>query len=264
MKFLVGITGALTIASGKKLSPTDLELMINNITATAGQPARPAMPGMRALDDGQFERYFVGYGCWCNFDIDGALSRAGRGKPTDDWDQNCKSLYDNYQCILADGAEYPDGASECEPWSVEYGEVQTSNADLIQQECARIAGKFGAQAVALGLDVLYGNYHGNNRQVEYNKCVEIACVVESTFIFNLANLLLDTNGSLTETNFDDTFQHSNPTFDSESVCVASQGVSDPERECCGVYPTRFPFKPLGGARECCADHVVRAAGTCMN
>ena len=69
----------------------------------------------RALDVAQFRQYFVGYGCWCNFDGDGHNSVQGRGKPVDEWDANCKVLRDNYECIMMD-AQDQGLVGDCIPW----------------------------------------------------------------------------------------------------------------------------------------------------
>ena len=50
-----------------------------------------------------YSKYFVGYGCWCNFDKSGHLSGSGRGYPVDKWDANCKTLKNNYDCIARGG-----------------------------------------------------------------------------------------------------------------------------------------------------------------
>ena len=41
-------------------------------------------------------------------------------------------------------------------------------------------------------------------------------------------------------------------FDPEVSCTTLPGLAS-ERNCCGSYPIRFPFRVLDGSRSCCGD-----------
>ena len=213
------------------------------------------------LDGSYLGRYFEGYGCWCNFDENKELSAAGKGKPVDTMDELCKNLRDNYECIMMDEDAIIDD-EPCKPWTQSYGSVViTSDVEKLQSECELVAGKNGELAEIHNLDFLYGNYNGNNRQTKYNKCVELSCIVETYFLSEL-DIWLQSTDSNDKTQYDYANAHSSATFDKNTVCRAEGGTADSERECCGNYPNRSPFKPMNNARECCADQVVRLAGTC--
>ena len=64
-----------------------------------------------------------------------------------------------------------------------------------------------------------------------------------------------------ETEFDPSLLHSLGNFNPVDECVVatSNNPYNPERQCCGLYPPRFPYKPLGGARECCGDKTYQTA-----
>jgi len=234
----LGVTAQHKLAAG-------LEAMLSNITSSR--------PGMRRLNPEHYEDYFVGSGCWCNFDEFGDLSSTGMARPVDEWDENCKTLRENYECIMMDmEAE----SVECIPWTEVYKPVAVADVDSIADACFQVAGGHGY----LNIPMLFGDYHGA-RQTEYNKCVELSCIVESHYIHHVARILLE-DAEVGTTNFNEQYLHSNPEFNRRDACVIQQGINDPERECCGEFPARAPFKPFGGNRECCADFTVKTAGTC--
>merc|ERR1711907_184372 len=76
-------------------------------------------------------------------------------------------------------------------------------------------------------------------------CRVRTCLVESFFQRTLAQLEeanTPTNPALKLENG----------FNFDSVCtVAASGPL--EKQCCGEYPTRFPFRPKGGDYKCCQN-----------
>ena len=133
-------------------------------------------------------------------------------------DQLCKQLHDGYACAVID---QEDNVSEpCEPWNVEYKAVSIfSNSPKIDCDAA------------------------NSK----NLCAAHACTVETYFQQQvISNLFAEIEIDVLS------FGHSKGNFDSRSGCPINQGVKSETRECCGVYPFRFPYKSLEGSRACCA------------
>lgn len=243
MKLVAIFLGGFAVATAKNFADK-LELIVRNMT---GRPDLRALSGSSA-----YKNFFVGYGCHCQFDNAGMLSHSGKGHPLDKFDQSCKQLRDNYECIMHDAIL--DGNDKCVPWEVEYGPVQIDKADKIAQGCAIVAGAYAG----IGLK---GDYHGSDQQDALNECVEKTCVVETQFLHDISKLILLDSPELTKTNYDEAYKHGSASFDSDAQCVVDQGVNDSERDCCGEYPTRSPYKPQNGNRVCC-DGIVRPAGTC--
>ena len=171
----------------------------------------------RAIMDmmGEAGEEFNGYGCWCYFD---ELHGKGKSHPVDQMDAFCKTLAEGYDCIQMDeeeeGSMGDDGP--CTPWEVFY--LPASIGDTVVEQC-------------------------NDRNGE-NTCAARACIVEGNFISSLT-LHFISGGSV---NMD--YKHENG-FDHVSQCVGKAGVPADEKRCCGKYPMRFPYKPMGGERDCC-------------
>jgi len=196
------------------------EASLNDIKATA-----EAMVAQFNVSDRVFSNQISStidnlneYGCWCYFDDD-----HGRGKaqPADGIDSVCKVLHDGYDCAMLDAEN--DGTS-CTPWEVAYQAAVGGSTQTIAEECA-----------------------DKNAS---NKCAEHACIVEGTFVANLLSVLVTTpGGAINDSN------RQSSGFDVNANCVTKRGGSGGEKQCCGLYPNRFPFKTLGGDRACCVDRT---------
>ena len=58
----------------------------------------------------------------------------------------------------------------------------------------------------------------------------------------------------------DDFKHDNGfDYGKDAQCQLQTGIKDPTRMCCGVYPIRYPFKPLNGDRGCCGQRTFLTA-----
>lgn len=167
-----------------------------------------------------------GYGCWCYFE--GGHGQ-GRGHTQNEIDSLCRMLADGYDCILADSAA--EGDDECEPWAIDYNSGPTFDylgsskpEALLRKSCAR----------------------ANKR----NECAERACMVENYFIINLFSWLLTTGNS-----FDSSLQHDDGW--KNDVCHGTSNDVNNSVEssmfCCATYPKRFPYKDMGGQRDCCGE-----------
>lgn len=167
-----------------------------------------------------------GYACWCYFqDAHGR----GKGSPVNEVDAQCKILHDGYTCIIMDAE---DEGKQCTPWDVKYN-----------------------SATGLGL---LANDNDNNASLEQalrsqckkvnkkSNCAARACMVENYFVVRTMRLFLH------GVKFDPSLKHSLGLFDPKGDCPLKNGIKS-EKECCGSYPLRYPYKHLNGDRGCCGE-----------
>jgi len=160
------------------------------------------------------------YGCWCFFDED-----HGRGKaqPVDSIDEICKILHDGYECAMRDAEAEGD---TCVPWEVNYASAVGGGGLSIAEEC---------QSLNAG-----------------NNCAIRACTVEGTFVANIVGAFI--GGA----QINQSYKQSNG-FDFANVCVTKKNGGGPaNKECCGNYPERFPYKTVGGDRKCCGSRTYNS------
>jgi hypothetical protein len=146
-----------------------------------------------------------------------APGRQGRGPPVDGIDQLCKTLSDCYACAEADHEDAGQGS--CDPSSVPYN-----------------SGTSG------GIPALVSNCEAQNTDL----CAQFACMCEGVFSTNFIQTILG-GGSLNPAN------NISNGFDDRASCPIQEGVQTEDRECCGLLPFRFPFKPVD--KECCGAEV---------
>ena len=160
------------------------------------------------------------YGCWCYF---GGDHGRGKGQPVDAIDEMCKILSDGYECAMRDAEE--EGTT-CVPWEVSYQSALGGSGLSTAEEC------FNVNA-------------GNN-------CAARACTIEGSFVANLLDAFTSGSG-LSPLNY-----HSNG-FDQPTQCATKKNGGGPtNKECCGNYPDRFPFKTIGGDRKCCGTRTFNS------
>jgi len=168
------------------------------------------------------------YGCWCYFQDDHGK---GKGTPANEVDNQCKILHDGYTCILMD-AELE--GEECTPWDVQYNSA--SGLGLLASDDANNA----TLEDALRFKCKKVNKKSN--------CAARACMVENYFVVRMVRLFLHS------VQFDPSLKHDLGLFDPKVDCPTKEGVKS-EKECCGEYPLRFPYKHLNGDRACCVDRT---------
>jgi hypothetical protein len=167
------------------------------------------------------------YGCWCYFQEDHGK---GRGPPANEVDAQCKILHDGYTCIIMDAEAEND---ECTPWDVPYNSGtglglvandpdNAKHEQAIRKSCQRV-----------------------NRN---NNCGARACMVENYFVMQMFKLFLS------GVTFDPSLKHSLGNHHPKDDCPIKEGVKS-DKECCGTYPLRFPYKHLDGGRGCCGEHT---------
>merc|ERR1739848_679087 len=164
-----------------------------------------------------------GYGCWCYF-----YEKHGRvrGAPVDELDGFCKILHEGYECSMIDSVEAGD--DDCVPWEVSYIAAVGGTEDQIREGCIN-----------------------NNPN---NTCAQNACSVEGYFVENLVALALSGNAADY-----DSFGHTQGGFDAIEQCPTKKGNGGGEKECCGNYPLRYPFKVLDGDRACCGTRTYKTS-----
>lgn len=158
------------------------------------------------------------YGCWCYFYDD--VGR-GKGTPVDEVDSMCKVLANCYECAIRDTEN--EGES-CVPWDVSFAP--------------------GINGAGMGL---FDGCKANNPD---SNCAQRACACEGFFVENLFALLLTGNAFAAM----DEFSHK-AGFDAgtDQGCPVKSGVKGASgtKDCCGQYPSRYPYKTLDGERACC-------------
>jgi len=171
-----------------------------------------------------------GYGCWCYFQDDHGK---GKGIPANEMDEVCRVLHEGYECIIFDAEQEND--LDCVPWDEPYKSgsglgLAADDPDNVSSEAA-----------------LRKECFASNKR---NKCAARSCAVENYFVVNVFKLFMG------GTQLDYSLKHSLGKFDpkdADSCPIKNVDAPLSERECCGLYPLRKPFKINGvnGARGCC-------------
>ena len=92
-------------------------------------------------------------------------------------------------------------------------------------------------------------------QNEGDACAIKICTAESEFMQQLLTWKM-MGGFDGLGGFNPSFKHDNTSgFVIERDCPIEPGFGVSEKECCGDYPGRFPFKTYGGDRKCCGGSV---------
>lgn len=186
--------------------------------------------GVAATADGKLTRnvpallgptfnLFEDYGCWCRF---GSKVMTGKATPIDEMDTQCQTLMHAYECAVMDYEEATD-KTDCEPWNIVYA-----------------AGLSGAKMLENGQ--ITGLVENCN-ELNADMCAASACMAEGVFILGLIRILADPAIEINSA-----YKVANG-FDFEGTCVVEVAGLSPERECCGLLPYRYPFRPEG--RACC-------------
>jgi len=171
------------------------------------------------------------YGCWCYFDNDVGN---GKGEPMDLIDEECRNLHRGYECAIA------DYGATCVPWEVIYFPV--SGTPFITN-----FGGVGGACV-----------HTNTVLTNFGDCAAAACAIETEFINEYTAITQNYNPEFS------TYSHQGTglgNFNPTRNCVTNEaGTPDKgERECCGTFPNRYPFKVYNGAKACCQGSIYTVA-----
>jgi len=177
------------------------------------------------------------YGCWCYLDADWDTAK---GPVQDGLDQECKNLVQNYRCLVLDAL---DRGETCDPASTDYVSYNLFGGNLnLTLDCTT-----------------NGNENGD---VATTRCRQDLCIADGEFSLNLFSLMFQQGGiAASQPPYDPAVAHANNAggsslglFDPATDCrYAYQGAGRSEKECCGTYPTRFPYKTYNGDKACCGD-----------
>jgi len=189
-------------------------------------------PSINRNANDTFARQMNNYGCWCYFDAENTGQyHLAKGEPQDDYDRACKRYNLGMECVAMDHAL---ASVACSPYSVTYN--------------MPVGVKESASASGTPVDIIAAC----NALNVGDTCAQQTCIVEQHLVYDVSELTLTTQPIVTQ------FHAAN--FPVETACVVRPGTAG-EKECCGSFPNRYPFKPLGGIRECCPDGSVTAS-TC--
>lgn len=159
-----------------------------------------------------------GYGCWCY--LHGNPLGHGRGQTVNEIDTLCRQLQEGYICVQDDLDRI---GKECIPSDTVYqsgigaNSFQTNSEELLIQAC--------------------------KTKNPMDECKQRVCIVEGAFVTKILDVFF--HGAP----FDASFKHSMG-FDPEESCQVQVGGVG-ERECCGDYPNRSPYRSMNGNRDCC-------------
>lgn len=173
-----------------------------------------------------------GYACWCYFEDDHGK---GKGPSQNAVDAQCKILHDGYTCIFMDSEEEGE---DCVPWEENY--IEPTGLGWWSK-----TGDDEGMKLALRKECMKKNK-------KKSTCAQRSCIVEGYFSINLFILL--TSG----VKYDPKLLHSRNKFDPKQECQIKINQQTAEKQCCGQYPIRFPYKYLPGRRECCGGHTYNA------
>jgi len=197
-------------------------------------------PGLRSFGStwaAQMLDPINGYGCWCYFQDDHGK---GKGIPANEMDEVCRILHEGYECTIYDAEQEND--MDCVPWNEVYSSgsglgLAADDPDNLSAESALRKECFAANS-------------GNN-------CAARACSVENYFVVNVFKLFMN------DKNLDLSLKHSLGKFDPadpDSCPIKNTDAPLSEKECCGAYPLRKPFKLIGvnGPRGCCGEKTFNS------
>lgn len=184
------------------------------------------------------------YGCWCYFHPNGTIQgdfgdRRGRGVPVNSLDEECRKLTWGYDCIIMDAEE--------NGWTMETSLTAGRNGDpCVPWDVSYTSGIAGGIA-----NVVANCELGNNAGTPGTECAVEACKVESYFVMNLFNEIGQ--------GIDNQFKEENGWENNQDNCPTIAGLGPMNRECCGAYPYRRPFRPRTdentgvSSYACCTD-----------
>jgi len=175
------------------------------------------------------------YGCWCRFDTVQGWS-IGKGHPVDLIDLACRNLNGGYHCLRED---YP------EPGCQVYGGDLNTGTPLYRLPTIWTLEKFDEIEPACKLE-----------NPGEDDCLIDLCIVETRFVMEV----IENRGTLDT----DSMLLSNG-FSVENTCVGTAEGKTNTFECCGIYPTKLPFKATvdgDRVRDCCGERTYNVDFSC--
>lgn len=211
---------ALSALLAASLTKAEIEKQVDDLDNTEDTDSGEVGPRKIPALLGPTFNLFEDYGCWCRF---GNKVMTGKAQPVDEMDAQCQILMHSYECAVMDYEE-ATGLTDCEPWAIVYS-----------------AGLSGAKMLENGQ--ITGLVENCNELNPDSMCSAHACMAEGVFILGLIRILADPAVQINPNH-----KVSNG-FDFDGTCVVEVAGLSPERECCGILPYRYPFRPVD--RSCC-------------
>jgi len=219
-------------------------------------------PGVSQIQD---------YGCWCYFPENAEELHSGKGHPQDPIDTVCQTLSHGYECAHIESEDHT-----CEPWTQFYysiwGQKSAHTPEEIWTNC-------------LDNQDIFTNWSAEERL-----CAARACAVENEFLrsYTLVLQKYNVDPSLSHANGFNASESCAPKTDKKVGNGGNSGGNDDvddwigsygggtggnggnkddnstgdqgddgqvHKECCGVYPNRFPYHSISSAgfKQCCVD-----------
>lgn len=220
------ISSALVFASSALASYDDIVKHVLTVLGEDDQTKSINIPDLAA-----------GYGCYCMFsDITGA----GRSDPKDAMDTVCKQLNDAYACIAHE-------EDNCNPATVAYNPISSLSTNS-WNDCAMANNGLGACAVkTCAAEHEFGvGWSGLTMDIVRD------AVADGTVVQLMAN------GGPMAVLLNDALKHANM-GDYDVACPKGTAVTFGDKQCCGSYPNKFPYRDQNGARQCCDSSVFNTA-----
>jgi hypothetical protein len=206
------------------------------------------------------------YGCWCHF----GDSKPARGPTMDTVDGMCKRWYDSKDCIRIDN---DDAGTTCDI-SMQYNDVLAA-----QQFPFDPSLDYSTLCDAANQDAAFAD-------AEEGACARDNCKVDAYFLREIFNHMAFNNLNHTlsvsfgfDTDFTCRGIVANSLMPSTAApfttaapvaqTTANGGTTAtpiPAWQCCGTFPSRFPYKTNNGARDCCngATYATALLQCCAN
>jgi hypothetical protein len=163
----------------------------------------------------------LSYGCYCQLLVQ---RKEGKGEPMDKFDEICLKYQQCTKCVEAD------------------------NPDFTTQEGKDCSWENGRYEIAFDSGT---NRMGCPEAAADGECGATLCQCDEQLAFELSE-----NANAFKAKF------ATPNgFEFDDKCIPTKkpgtvpGPGRGDLQCCGSYPTRFPFHDQNGGRDCCVDKV---------
>lgn len=248
---LLSISAMSAVAMANDLSETFSNAMNSASSQQAAASAlRSSGDDRNVMDLFTLSNIFE-YGCWCHFGDD----KPARGPSMDNVDGFCKQWYDSKDCIRIDNE---DAGTTCDI-SIQYNDAIASLPFPFDP-----THDYAALCNAANLDADYAD-------ADEGACARDNCAVDAYFLRDIFNHMAfnNLNHSLSVSFGFDTdytcrgivanslmpstaapFTTAAPVAQTTAM-GGTTATPIPTWQCCGSFPSRFPYKTNQGARDCC-------------
>lgn len=197
------------------------------------------------------------YGCWCHF----GDSSLPRGPVQDTVDGFCNRWWNTKDCIRIDNnnagtvcdldMQYEDVlASQSQPFdmNLDYSALCTTN-----NNAGAAANGWDADATACAISNCENDAYFLRAIFSHMAFNHLNSSLSVSFGFDTAYTcrgLLAASGTTAAPFAPTTVVETTAAPETTAVPATTSGI--PTQDCCGAFPDRYPYRPQGGARACCA------------